>query len=633
MLTPAWRRKVLAFAASWIVAIFLLSSFGGASSPPAARLVIVMVWDGLRPDSVTKQTTPNLYALQHQGAYFADHHSMFPTLTMVNGATIATASPPAVNGLISNVMYFGQLLDGVAPRDNGLLALAHQIPMMTENTKFLKALDGPGGLRGGFLQVPSLAQQLIRSGGLAAIVGKSGPTYLFDDDIEASAADGRALFASDDQADPQALAQELQDKMNPESLKSARHEDPPFGDQDAHLAQVFIEHALPAGAAALKANHSALLVFWQHNPDISQHATGLGTAADLKALAICDANLGKLREAIAKLGISGQTDLIVVSDHGFATIKAEVDLTSLLVAQGLKKSLKSDDVVLATNVGVDNIYLSPRLDSASRTDLMQRIVNYAESQEWCGPIFSRPPDGVAHSGYMGAIAGTFDQAWFGLFNPNRSPDLIISFREIDEEDNSHLGGSQAKAFLLDATGTHLQPNHSQPAVRTMPGVAYADGPHTATTGDGTHGSLGRYQIHNFCAAIGPDFRRGWVDKSPTSNLDLGRTLAALLRVRPAASPCEPAGYGRVMTEALNDAVVPQPSRSTPVSVTLKLPSLRVTTTIEVEQKGTEKYLSGSEVHRSNAVTEQPTWSSWHCDGIRTPCMKNHAPDLLSRGDW
>jgi hypothetical protein len=229
---------------------------------------------------------------------------------------------------------------------------------------------------------------------------------------------------------------------------------------------------------------------------------------------------------------------------------------------------------------------------------LQRIVDYAAAQEWCGPIFSRPIDGALDNNYHGVIAGTFNQAWFDLFNPKRSADLIISFRELGEENNSQLNGPDAKAFVLDAAGLRPQPNRSQPVIHPMVGVAYADASHLATTGEGTHGSLGKYEMHSFCAAIGPDFRHAWVDDAPTSNLDVGRTIAMLLQAPLAApSASQPLTYGRVMTEALGGGSAPGAHRHTSVSVQLNLPSRHVISTIEVEQMGREKYLNGSEVRQ------------------------------------
>jgi len=158
----ARRRNTCGITAALITA-FLLSFLAtepglAASSPPAARLVILMVWDGLRPDSVTRETTPNLYALEHEGVYFADHHSMFPSLTLVNAASIASAAPSSVNGIVANSMYLAPLLDEtVAPTSSGL-ALAKAGPVSLEQTKGLEGLRGPGGLKDGVVEVRTVAQ-------------------------------------------------------------------------------------------------------------------------------------------------------------------------------------------------------------------------------------------------------------------------------------------------------------------------------------------------------------------------------------------------------------------------------------------------------------------------------------------
>src|SRR5690349_18340954 len=76
-----------------------------ARSAAPAKIVIVMVWDGLRPDAVTIRDTPNLYSMAREGVRFDRHHSQYPTLTMVNAAALATGAPPAEAGLLANTMY------------------------------------------------------------------------------------------------------------------------------------------------------------------------------------------------------------------------------------------------------------------------------------------------------------------------------------------------------------------------------------------------------------------------------------------------------------------------------------------------------------------------------------------------
>src|SRR5207253_5298158 len=72
---------------------------------PAARRVIIFVWDGLRADDLTPEITPNYFALARSGVIFADHHAVYPTFTMMNSASIATGTYPGVHGFYGNVVY------------------------------------------------------------------------------------------------------------------------------------------------------------------------------------------------------------------------------------------------------------------------------------------------------------------------------------------------------------------------------------------------------------------------------------------------------------------------------------------------------------------------------------------------
>ena len=206
---------------------------------------------------------------------------MFPSLTMVNSASLASAAPAAANGIIANSMYIAPLLDGAIAPAGSPLALAKAGPVSLEHTKLLAALSGADGLKDGVMEVRTVAQELWNHGGFVGIVGKSGPTFLFDDRVSGDEpfADGNEIFVSDDHVAPLALAQQLRDQMSQAALGAALHQPAPFADQDALLGRIFIDHVLPKAANALNANRSGLLVLWQHNPDISQHLTGVGTAA------------------------------------------------------------------------------------------------------------------------------------------------------------------------------------------------------------------------------------------------------------------------------------------------------------------------------------------------------------------
>jgi arylsulfatase A-like enzyme len=76
---------------------------------------------------------------------------------------------------------------------------------------------------------------------------------------------------------------------------------------------------------------------------------------------------------------------------------------------------------------------------------------------------------------------------------------------------------------------------------------------TLQEGQGMHGGFGRDQTWNNMAAIGPDFKKGYVDPDPVGNIDIVPTLAHLLGI---TLPSHGTLTGRVMTEALTGEAAP-----------------------------------------------------------------------------
>jgi hypothetical protein len=78
-----------------------------------------------------------------------------------------------------------------------------------------------------------------------------------------------------------------------------------------------------------------------------------------------------------------------------------------------------------------------------------------------------------------------------------------------------------------------------------------------------HGSFGRANTLNFMAAIGPDFKKAFVDKAPISNADIAPTFAQILGFEIASKG---ALKGRILREALSDGPPSAPSiRKTDIS--------------------------------------------------------------------
>ena len=564
------------------------------------RIVVLMVWDGLRPDFVTARDTPNLFRLAREGVRFDKHHSIFPTLTMVNATALATGAPPGVNGLEGNNFY----LPPSAETPKGQMVSA-------EGPKAILNLNGSNQFKGRLIGLDTIAQEVAREGGYVGVIGKQGPTSVFDNRV-ATIVDGKDivgepnkdyLFASEDFVAPATP----KIAIPPDSKTTVVDEQ-----RDLYFARLVVEDALPAAKLAADAGRPALVVFWQHNPDLTQHIAGLGTLPAMEALSLADNNLMRVRETIDALGIADKTDIIVVSDHGFATIKFRVVLSEMLVAAGIKKSHDSTDVVVVPNGGADLVYLSPtEFDTPeSKRAVLQKIVNFAEAQEWCGPIFSRDsataPDEPTRRGhrqrtpkpYLGWIDGTFSQHVVGLYNAARSPDLVISFREEPDADNKNLTGPNNPAFLIGQIGQVSTPNKSSPLLHPVKGLVYADTgtSQTFTTGMGMHGAAGEREIHNFCAATGPDFRRGFVDFNPTANTDITPTITEILGTLPNIGPGGVAPTGRAMAEALVDGRRSAGgSHTQTMTADLMLPGVEAVTTLHVTWIGDEPYLDSSTV--------------------------------------
>src|SRR3954465_1410485 len=102
----------------WIISTVAVAatSVGGEALKGPERHVVIVVWDGMRPDFVTAEHAPTLWRLAQDGVLFAHHHCVYLSATNVNGAALATGMYPSHSGLIAN-LEFRPLIDGHKPID------------------------------------------------------------------------------------------------------------------------------------------------------------------------------------------------------------------------------------------------------------------------------------------------------------------------------------------------------------------------------------------------------------------------------------------------------------------------------------------------------------------------------------
>jgi len=83
----------------------VLATATHSASAGRATLNLVLVLDGLRPDAITPDETPNLWRLRREGVDFPNGHAVFPTVTRVNATAVSTGTYPDRNGILGNRIY------------------------------------------------------------------------------------------------------------------------------------------------------------------------------------------------------------------------------------------------------------------------------------------------------------------------------------------------------------------------------------------------------------------------------------------------------------------------------------------------------------------------------------------------
>ena len=466
-----------------------------------SRHVVVVVWDGMRPDFVSEQNTPTLWKLAHEGVTFRNHHSVYPSATMVNGTTIVTGVYPGENGIIANHVYRQE----IDPRH----AIDVEIPSVVS-----KGDDLSGGK---YISVPTIAELIQRAGGRTVIAAAKTVGLLLGRHVP------RGSSKPSESASPLAEGERMKVRGSSSVTLFAGKSLP--GDALAPITDVL--GPFPSGHVQqdawttkavtdflLKDGVPTLSILWLGEPDLTQHESAPGAPAALTAIKSADENLAAVLSALDRQKARETTDLFVVSDHGFSTIRRSIDLRKILNDAGFSAKTqftdepKTGDIMLAGNGGSVLFYVIGHDETLTR-----RLTEFLQQSDFAGVIFTRKP-----------LQGTFvlEQA---MIQNDHAPDVVMAFRWNDWK--NQFG---------------------------VPGLIDADWQRAA--GKGTHATLSRFDMHNTLIAAGPDFRRGEADDLPSGNVDLAPTILRILGITSLRKL-----DGRILSEAMTD--------SDPATATLK----------------------------------------------------------------
>jgi hypothetical protein len=556
-----------------LMCLAALTSVSPALADAPRHNVVLFVPDGLRAGIVTPETAPTIADIRDKGVNFANSHSLFPTFTMPNSSGMATGHYLGDTSIFGNVLYAGFPIQSAKSARMAFI----------ENDGVLGDIDQH--FSGNFIDEETILHVAHRTGFNTAAIGKIGPTLVFDH----TSRDGGDSVIIDDATGSKAgipLAPWISEGLQAAGLplvspsrgsngKSGSAQVP--GTKVANIEQqAFFTDALTKVVLPKFKNDGKpfVVVFWSRDPDGTQHnqgdsllalEPGINGPTSMAAIRNADNNLAAIRKTLEQLDLADTTDIIVSADHGFSTISKEsttsfaaktsyadvpaallppgflaIDLATALnlplfdpdnanarvdsgnhpkIANGLiGEDPTAPKLIVAANGGSDLIYL-PTGDR----DLAQKTIDALLAQDYVSGLF------VDDS--LGSFGGTLPLSAINLKGSALAPTpaIVVNFK------STSTGCARPSTCSVEVADTGLQ------------------------QGQGMHGSFSRGDTENFMAAFGPDFKKGFIDQAPSSNADIGKTIAAILGLLPQSHGKL---VGRPLVEAFPEGRMPEFERKT-----------------------------------------------------------------------
>lgn len=560
--------------------------------PGRAHYVVLYVWDGLRPDSVTPQNTPNLYQLLQQGSHFIDNHSSYPTFTMMNAASFATGDRAGKTSFFGNTLWHPGL-HGVDSANN---PVDFNQPVFTEDYKILQDLNTDE-----LFFVNTLFNSAHAKHFTTAAVGKSGPAFMQDYLSLGYTLDEKHIY-------PLTFAKQLQNdgyplpKLSPNDFKPGElvlspnngaptdagkyyyladgvtpdatdHNGSPFSEPNEYMMKMYLNEVVTKQMPILS-------VVWMRNPDTTEHLYGPGTANYFQALQSNDTMLGALIQTLKDRNLYSQTDIIVVSDHAHSTVSGPLNEFPLreinngqvgaIDAKGYSVSGEIRTADILTHAGFhafDGVGCvnDPVLSGIKKDNTPLHPVQIDTTGTICGTVNAKyvtpaykVPQNLPQDAVVVAANGGTDYLYVPSHDKKLVKNLVTFLASHKQYDaifvDSVRYGKVAGTIPLETIGIENPQGRSPDIVvglsysatakvNGLPGTEFSDNVNYR----GMHGSFSPVDVHNFLIASGPDFRAQYTDTYPTGNVDVAPTIAYLLGLE------LPNTDGRILFEALKES--------------------------------------------------------------------------------
>jgi arylsulfatase A-like enzyme len=390
-------RKLFSLAA--IFFSLTLSTFAAG----LARHVVVVVWDGMRPDFISEEHTPALKQLVRDGVMFENNRAAYCSATEVNGTTLATGVYPENSGIIANRDYF--------PRIEPLRSVA------TESHEVIRKGDSLTG--GKYLLRPTLAEILRAAGKTTAIAGTK-PVALMHDRHECEGCGSAVVFEG--KTSPGSLLASIRTKLGGFPFPVRASSSAPNEPRDEWTTRVLLESLWSNTVPAFS-------LLWLSEPDVSQHAAELGSPKAIAAIESSDRKLAAVLAELGKRGLRESTDIFVVSDHGFSTAERSLDICEAVRSGGFSafrefRSPPKKGDILVVGQGGSILFFVIGHDA----ETTRKLVDFLQRQDFAGVMFTRKK-----------LPGTFTLAQAKI-NSRSEPDVVLSLRWTAEKSAMGIPG-------------------------------------------------------------------------------------------------------------------------------------------------------------------------------------------------
>lgn len=425
---------------------------------------MLIVLDGLRPDLVTPGVMPNLCALAAEGTELTRARSVFPSVTAVAAASIATGAYPAVHGIVGNELFrIGE--PGSCLRD-------------LRDYRVARGLDQ--ALPQGLVEGITFADVMASAGRRLAIVDGGMP--IVSTLVDPRAARHRhwsfSTAGRDCTATPRAW-----DAVVARFGFPPERELPHF-DEVSYATDVLIDHVLAEIVPDVA-------VLWLPEPDATSRWREIGSLEAENTLRHVDRHLGRVIDAVRRKSRGERTTIIVASDHGQLSVTGGVDVLAALRSAGFDaagRGQHSEAGIVVSGQGYGALTL-PTRDPA----LEDRLIGWLMGQSWVGNVMTRAR---AAGAIEGRVPGSLALERCGLGH-RRAPDVMFTFR--------HEAG-------LDRHGVEGRGLHNW----AMAGCR------------GTHGGLSAMEMSTVLVAAGPGFKAGLKCPAVAGIVDIAATILARL---------------------------------------------------------------------------------------------------------